>query len=503
MAQMDIARIIEQAVRLGIEVKAGPVSGAMVSRVEIAEIGELDSSAAGTLVIVNAVQEPPPYQLDITIRRASAQQLAGLIFPTSLDLPATSVDLAGRGRVPILQAPNVKASDLAVAIDRLLSSGASETVTRAQFAIKRAWEIALQSPEPSVDTLLSATSEALNGCVWLENDMQVSWTEDSAVFVGDAPRGRLCFEPTPQEVEKGTDAAQLALPVVASMLSRFMQKEAQKRFASQQTSAEFLSQLVIEEASRIEHFAGQAQRIGFPLQLSHAVAWFKFTHTNGEYVRLPHILRSTLELHALELFESRNEIFHLTYAHGDAFVVLSERSGSRNQQKHLHEVAANIADQAQILSGNEITVTVGLGTPQIAGVGIRQSAAEAKVAAEAAVRSGRAGRIASADVTGLRRALLELYVSPASRELLADILRPLGPQGAKQVDSAVQTLLAYLKNNCSPTKAGAHLMLHPNTVIYRIRKIQRRLGLDLKDPDAQFAVELACRVRQLYTSYDR
>lgn len=502
MPQIDIARIIQQADRLGVEAKAGPVSGTTASRVEIAEIGGLDQIAVDTLVIVNVLRPPSSYRLDIAIRRASALQLAGLIFPTSLDLSITSVDLAERGGVPVLQAPGAKASNLAVAIDRLLGSGASDTVTQAQFAIERTRELARQSLGSSVDTILSATDEALGGRVWLEDDMQVAWTEDFAVFVGDAPRGRLRFEPAPQEAENGSDAANLALPVVASMLSRFMQRDAHNRFASQQTSAEFLSQLVLTEASHIEAFAGQAHRIGFPLQLSHVVAWFKFTRPGEEFARLPRTLKSALELHALELFEFRDEICHIAYAHDDAFIVLSERLTIANQQKRLHEVAANVADYAQALSSNEITVTVGLGTPQIAGIGLRQSAAEAKLAAEAAVISGRVGRIATADVTGLRRVLLEFYASPTSRELLTDILRPLSAQGPKKAEIAVQTLLAYLRNRCSPTKAAVDLMLHPNAVTYRIRNIQRTLNLDLKDPDIRFAVELACRVRQLGTDSD-
>lgn len=161
MPQIDIARIIQQADRLGVEAKAGPVSGTTASRVEIAEIGGLDQIAVDTLVIVNVLRPPSSYRLDIAIRRASALQLAGLIFPTSLDLSITSVDLAERGGVPVLQAPGAKASNLAVAIDRLLGSGASDTVTQAQFAIERTRELARQSLGSSVDTILSATDEAL------------------------------------------------------------------------------------------------------------------------------------------------------------------------------------------------------------------------------------------------------------------------------------------------------------------------------------------------------
>nr|WP_236720136.1 helix-turn-helix domain-containing protein [Rathayibacter sp. VKM Ac-2630] len=44
------------------------------------------------------------------------------------------------------------------------------------------------------------------------------------------------------------------------------------------------------------------------------------------------------------------------------------------------------------------------------------------------------------------------------------------------------------------------LLLHPNAVNYRVRRIEQSLELDLEDPDTRFALELACRLRIMETT---
>lgn len=502
MAQIKIEQILQQAARLGVEPIAGPLTGTAVSRVEIGPLDALDSMAPGTLVIAEMQELPSPYRVDIAIRRASARQLGGLVLPREMPLSVTAQDLAERGGVPILCAPGVKPSDLAVAVDRLVSAGASDTVTRVQFAINRAREAALSDSQDPVRTILSAAAEALGTVVDLQEDPAVSFSESAAVFIGDIPRGRLVADLSPELTAAdppAADAAHLALPVIASVLSRTLQKQMERRFAPKQSSAELIVQLVLADSSRVETLAGQAYSQGFPLQHSHVVGWIKPTAADGRSAHPPRALQSAVELYALELFESRQELWHISFIRDDAVLVSSERAGAGDHQRRLREVAADVADYAQTLSGDEWEVTVGLGTPQTGAAGLRQSANEAHIAAETAIAGGRAGHIVATDVTGLNRVLLDFYASPTSRELLQDVLRPLDVQGRAKAETAVRTLLAYLGNRNSPAKAAAELNLHPNAVSYRIRGIEQSLQLDLTDPDARFAVELACRVRMLAT----
>ncbi|NEK79213.1 MAG: PucR family transcriptional regulator, partial [Xanthomonas perforans] len=131
MAQFSVRDLLTERERLGLELAAGPPSGTDIVAVDIATLDALDALEAGTLAIIPGEENPAPYRLDVALRQASARGLAGLVFTTDLALAETAVALAERGRVPVLAAPQAKPSDLAVAIDRLLSGGASEAMTRA------------------------------------------------------------------------------------------------------------------------------------------------------------------------------------------------------------------------------------------------------------------------------------------------------------------------------------------------------------------------------------
>src|SRR5690606_34947058 len=103
-------------------------------------------------------------------------------------------------------------TDLAVAIDRVLSGGAAESMTRAAFAIEQAGERAAD-PHSSADDILAAAGSALGTPLSMRDDPNAGWTDSSAVFVGEVPVGRIV-------ADDSDAAASVAVPVVASLVSR-------------------------------------------------------------------------------------------------------------------------------------------------------------------------------------------------------------------------------------------------------------------------------------------
>jgi DNA-binding PucR family transcriptional regulator len=190
-------------------------------------------------------------------------------------------------------------------------------------------------------------------------------------------------------------------------------------------------------------------------------------------------------------------MWHLAFLQDDLMLVCTEEHGAADHQRRVREVAVCIQEQARVLAGPGWEYTLGLGTPQLGALGLRQSAAEARIAAESAIAAGRLGGVELTDVTGLRRVLLDVYASPISRDLLHDIIRPLDAMGPERALTAVRTLQSYLAHEGSLVHTGRELTLHPNGVGYRLRQIRELLDIDLDDPDVRFAVELACRVRLL------
>ncbi|WP_159500528.1 helix-turn-helix domain-containing protein [Microbacterium sp. 18062] len=492
MAQFTVRDLLAQHERLGLHLVAGPIEAGDIQRVDITPLEGLDTLSAGTLAIVPADESPEPYRVDVALRQASARGLAGIVVTTGLALAETAVALAARGRVPVLAAPSVRPSDLAVAIDRLLSGGASEAMTRAAYAIEQA-TAAAAGASGTIDEILAAAGSALGVGLSLHDDPTTAWTDNDAVCIGEVPIGRL--------VADGTDAAaDVARPVVAALLSRVAQRQMRDRYAPTQSRADLIVELVLAESSRVEGFVGQAARLGLPLQHSHVVGWLKPTGRADPEARPPRSVEPALELFALQLVEGRDEMWHIAFIQDEALLVSSEEHGAGDHQRRLREIGVRLQRYAQSLTGDEWVYTLGLGTPQLGATGLRQSAAEARIAADSAAASDRPGGVEVTDVTGLRRVLLDFYASPISRSLLHDVLTPLDALGPERAATSVRTLLAYLAHNNSLVHAGRELTLHPNAVGYRLKRIREVLQLDLDDPDVRFAVELACRVRLLGAS---
>lgn len=491
MEQLTTADLLAQADRLGLRHAAGPTQGPPITRVELCELETLSSLPAGSLAVVAVPAQLESYRLDIAVRQASARGLAGIVLLAGIRPPDTAVALAQRAGVPVLLAPESGASDLGFALDRLVSGGASETMTRAAFTIEQATRAAA-SAQPRVE-VLAAASAAAGVRIELVEDADVVWTDGDAVCIGDVPIGRLV-------PERDDPAVAVALPVVASVLSRSLQREMRERFAPTQSRADLIVELVLAESSRVEGFLGQAAQLGLPLHLSHVAGWLRPAHRTGGAVRPAASVQPALELFALQLVERRDEQWHIAFLQDDAIILSTEEPGAGDHQRRLREVSAAIQEHAHALAGEDWEYTLGLGTPQTGAAGLRQSAAEARVAAESAIAAGRAGGIEVTDVTGLRRVLLDFYASPTSRNLLHDILQPLDDWGADRATTAARTLLSYLGHRNSLGMAGRELNLHPNGVAHRIKRIKAALDVDLDDPDTRFAVELACRVRLLGAS---
>lgn len=491
MAQYSVQDLRDDAERLGLRHIAGPVDARTVARVDLAAVDRLDTVSPGTLVIIPGDEQPPPYRIDVALRQASARGLAGLVFTSALTLAETATVLATRGGVPVFSAPGIGANDLAMTVDRAISGGASEAMMRGAHAVSAATEAAA-APESSTESILAAAGGVLGIPLSLVSDPTVTWTDADAVCIGEVPVGRL--------VSAGSDGATtVSLPVIASLLSRVVQRQSRDRYAPTQSRADLLVELVLADSSRVEGFVGPAARLGLPLPQSHVVGWLAPTHTADPEARAPRSVQPALELFALQLVESRDEMWHVAFLQDDLMLVCTEDLGAGDHQRRVREVAVLIQQQAQVLAGAEWAYTLGLGTPQLGALGLRHSAAEARIAAESAIAAGRLGGVELTDVTGLRRVLLDVYASPISRDLLQDILRPLDDLGGDRALTSIRTLLTYLAHDRSLVQTGRELTLHPNGVGYRMRRIRELLDIDLDDADVRFAVELACRVRLLGT----
>ncbi|MER7827617.1 helix-turn-helix domain-containing protein [Streptomyces sp. NPDC096097] len=93
-------------------------------------------------------------------------------------------------------------------------------------------------------------------------------------------------------------------------------------------------------------------------------------------------------------------------------------------------------------------------------------------------------------------ALMLLQDEHLAHALAARRLRPLADLTPRQSERLEDTLLAWLEGGGAPEAAKA-LSVHPQTVRYRMRQLEKLFGPDLRDPRTRFELEMALRTRRL------
>ncbi|MET8981395.1 helix-turn-helix domain-containing protein [Streptomyces sp. NPDC004539] len=91
---------------------------------------------------------------------------------------------------------------------------------------------------------------------------------------------------------------------------------------------------------------------------------------------------------------------------------------------------------------------------------------------------------------------LLLYADePLVRALSRRVLAPMAGVPESQRDRLEETLLAWLRSGSSVGDAALRLHVHPQTVRYRMRQLEKLFGDTLRDPETRFELELALRAK--------
>ncbi len=86
---------------------------------------------------------------------------------------------------------------------------------------------------------------------------------------------------------------------------------------------------------------------------------------------------------------------------------------------------------------------------------------------------------------------------PLLAQLQARALAPLDTVSAGQRPRLAETLLAWLLSGSNVPDVAARLHIHPQTVRYRLRQLEKLFGDALHDPDTRLDLVLALRAEAL------
>jgi hypothetical protein len=109
-------------------------------------------------------------------------------------------------------------------------------------------------------------------------------------------------------------------------------------------------------------------------------------------------------------------------------------------------------------------------------------------------RIGRTGTVTAFADLGIHRLLLQVPQLAELRSFADDVLGSLSPGERERRAEYLTTLACYLRENSSPQRAARFLHVHPNTVAYRIKRIEEITGLSMDSYRDRLTTQVALEI---------
>ena len=125
---------------------------------------------------------------------------------------------------------------------------------------------------------------------------------------------------------------------------------------------------------------------------------------------------------------------------------------------------------------------------------ITRSYEEAHRTIETLRRIGRTGTVTAFADLGIHRLLLQVPQLAELRSFADDVLGRLSRNERERRTEYLTTLACYLRENSSPQRAARFLHVHPNTVAYRVKRIEEITGLSLDNYRDRLTTQVALEI---------
>jgi sugar diacid utilization regulator len=163
----------------------------------------------------------------------------------------------------------------------------------------------------------------------------------------------------------------------------------------------------------------------------------------------------------------------------------ADRSAMATLREQAESFAAHIAP---------VGARVGIGAWHPGLFGASASYAEAREALAAAFAADPPTRVVSFDEIVVDHLLRS---SPGAHQLLRDTVAELAAYDRRRQGQLLQTLATHLDTGASLKRTAEALHVHPNTVVYRLRRVHEITGRDPTDPQDALVLGLAVRLDAL------
>ncbi|HET9967672.1 MAG TPA: helix-turn-helix domain-containing protein, partial [Streptosporangiaceae bacterium] len=154
--------------------------------------------------------------------------------------------------------------------------------------------------------------------------------------------------------------------------------------------------------------------------------------------------------------------------------------------------AACLARLAELFPAARVVIGIG-GTCRDPGE-IARSYAQAQRTTQTLRRLGRTSSVAAFGDLGILRLLLQVPELAELRSFAADVLGKLSMHEHEHKSEYLTTLACYFRENNSPQRASRILHVHPNTVAYRVKRIEEITGLRLDNYSDRLIAQVALEI---------
>ena len=154
--------------------------------------------------------------------------------------------------------------------------------------------------------------------------------------------------------------------------------------------------------------------------------------------------------------------------------------------------AACLARLAELFPAAKVVIGIG-GTCREPGE-IARSYAQAQRTTQTLQRLGRSGTASAFSDLGILRLLLQVPDLAELRSFAADVLGKLSMHEHEHKSEYLTTLACYFRENNSPQRASRILHVHPNTVAYRVKRIEEITGLRLDNYSDRLIAQVALEI---------
>ena len=193
------------------------------------------------------------------------------------------------------------------------------------------------------------------------------------------------------------------------------------------------------------------------------------------------------------MFPDRQNDFVLNIGDGDVVLVRQMPEGAGFRE--LNKIAASIEESLR--SGTESTVVVGIGTIATHLRDLAKSYKEAQISIDVGKVFDTEKYVINYENLGIGRLIYQLPTTLCEM-FLQEVFKK-NPIDALDKETLF-TIHRFFENNLNVSETARKLFVHRNTLVYRLEKIKKLTGLDLREFDDAITFKVALMVKKYLTS---